>query len=263
MEFSTKSLAFYIHESKDTIDIIGDILNDVGVYINDDSLKIDLKGGHVSDTKVEGLIEKDFKNIFSNRIYFYSETQLDSKQLLRLYDFAAAKGLLITIRSTNYMENRQAYDKPVAFISHDWKDKDKIARPLAEGLSKRLCSVWYDEYSLRVGDSLRESIEKGIREVEKCIVVLTKNYLNNHGWGKYEFDSIFTRERINKEKIIIPIWYGVKKEDIFKYSTSLPDTIALIWPSLKNKDEEQYKKEVEQLISKLHTALTGKSGVDY
>lgn len=77
-------------------------------------------------------------------------------------------------------------------------------------------------------------------------------------WGKTEFNSIFTRELIKKEKVILPIWSGVTKEEIYEYSPSLADTFALFWPSSIDKDEEKYKQEVEQLISKLHTALTEK-----
>jgi hypothetical protein len=147
-------------------------------------------------------------------------------------------------------------ERPVAFISHDSRDKDLIARPLANGLSSRLCTVWYDEYSLKIGDSLRESIESGIKDAKKCLLILTRNYLTNPGWGKKEFNSIFTREIISSEKVVLPIWFDVTKEEIYDYSPSLLDTFALHWPSSHEKSEEVYKQEVEQLLSKIHTALT-------
>jgi len=145
---------------------------------------------------------------------------------------------------------------PVAFISHDSRDKELIAKRLSNGLNSRLCFVWYDEYSLKIGDSLRESIEEGIKNAKKCILVLTKNYLSNPGWGKKEFNSIFTREMIFNERVVLPIWYGVTKEEVYDYSPSLADTFALTWPSPENKTEEEYKTEVEQLISKIHTVVT-------
>ena len=59
---------------------------------------------------------------------------------------------------------RASLEKPLAFISHDLRDEDAIARPLAAELTKFPgCRIWYDEYSLKVGDNLRESIEKEIR----------------------------------------------------------------------------------------------------
>ena len=43
------------------------------------------------------------------------------------------------------------------FISHASEDKKAIARPLADALRDRRVDVWYDEYSLKLGDSLRAS----------------------------------------------------------------------------------------------------------
>jgi hypothetical protein len=40
-------------------------------------------------------------------------------------------------------------------------------------------------------------------------VVLSPNFLSNEGWGKAEFDSVFTREILNKENVILPVWLGV------------------------------------------------------
>ena len=108
-----------------------------------------------------------------------------------------------------YAKQRDELAVPLAFISHDSKDKSDVARPLANLLLTRMCSVWYDEYSLRVGDHLRDSIEKGIKECKKCILILTPNFLTNNGWTKTEFDSIFTRERIEQQKLILPVWYKV------------------------------------------------------
>jgi hypothetical protein len=47
------------------------------------------------------------------------------------------------------------------FISHASEDKDSFVRPLATELRKNGLRVWYDEFSLRLGDSLNESIKQG------------------------------------------------------------------------------------------------------
>src|SRR4051812_4935086 len=47
------------------------------------------------------------------------------------------------------------------FISHAAEDKDSLVRPLALGLQDRGLSVWFDEFELRVGDSLRRKIDAG------------------------------------------------------------------------------------------------------
>lgn len=44
------------------------------------------------------------------------------------------------------------------FICHAREDKEEIARPLAEALQTAGLQVWYDEFSLEIDDSLRESM---------------------------------------------------------------------------------------------------------
>ncbi|NDV24717.1 DUF1883 domain-containing protein [Desulfovibrio sp. JC022] len=48
------------------------------------------------------------------------------------------------------------------FISHASEDKDEIVRPLATALINEGLNVWYDEFTLRIGDSLRQKIDKGL-----------------------------------------------------------------------------------------------------
>jgi len=50
------------------------------------------------------------------------------------------------------------------FICHASEDKDAFVRPLAVALRQLGVSVWYDEFSLEVGDSISRSIDKGLAE---------------------------------------------------------------------------------------------------
>jgi hypothetical protein len=247
---SCRLFTFYIPSRPDTLSLIGSILD-----------KLDDHKKDVEEVESIGSYENDIhtgthKSVFSNRIFFYIETPLTTDEINRLDNYCKERNIFLTIRSLDYIETRMKNEKPLAFISHDSIDKELIAKPLANGLSSRLCSVWYDEYSLKVGQSLRESIEDGIKNAKKCILVLTKDFLSNPGWTKKEFNSIFTREMIFNERIVVPIWYNIKKEEVYDYSPSLADTIALIWPEPNKMTEGEYKKEVEKLISKIHTAVT-------
>lgn len=120
-------------------------------------------------------------------------------------------------------------EKPLAFILHDSRDKEEIAMPLALKLSGLGIPVWFDEFSLKLGDSLRESIEKGIKETAFCILILTKNFLTNEGWTKTEFNSVFTKEIVQKNKVMLPIWHNVSKEEVYEYSPSLANRLAAKW----------------------------------
>lgn len=120
-------------------------------------------------------------------------------------------------------------EQPLAFISHDSRDNNRIARPLADKLIEMRCPVWYDEYSLQVGDPLRQSIEDGIRKCRTCILVVSPNFLTNKGWTAKEFNAVFTREILEKEDLVLPIWCNVTPQDVFEYSPTLADRLALDW----------------------------------
>jgi TIR domain len=92
-----------------------------------------------------------------------------------------------------------------------------------------LCPVWFDEFSLKVGDSLRESIESGLKVCPMCIFVLTLNFLAKGGWPKREYEIIFTRELVEEKKLILPVWAGVSRDEVYQYSPILADRVAVDW----------------------------------
>jgi TIR domain-containing protein len=166
---------------------------------------------------------------FSGRFFIYSERPVQEADLDILIKQAEANAVLLQYRGHEYAAKRSSLEKPLAFISHDTRDKDAVARPVAIGLITLMCPVWFDEFTLKVGDRLRESIEKGIRECQKCILVLSPNFLSNPGWTKTEFNSIFTRELIEGTDFLLPIWYGVTKKQVFDYSPTLADRVGVNW----------------------------------
>lgn len=190
--------------------------------------------------------------IFTKRIYIYDENSRASQYDKEVQEQAAKNGHFLQIRRINYAENRNKLEKPYAFISHDSRDKELIAKPIVHGLTKLACPVWYDEYSLQIGDSLRESIEKGIKETNKCILILTPNFLKNPGWTKTEFNSVFTKDILKQQRSILPIWFNVSKEQIYEYSPMLLDTVALVWP---DENDNHFDKKKNQIIQKLYNAI--------
>ena len=111
------------------------------------------------------------------------------------------------------------------FISHASEDKDAIVRPLVTILERLSVRVWYDEFSLQLGDSLTASIDKGLQESKYGLVVLSKAFLSKR-WPEYEYRSLMTRE-IDGERVILPLWYDVTKEDVKTFSLYLADIKAL------------------------------------
>jgi hypothetical protein len=113
-----------------------------------------------------------------------------------------------------------------AFISHASEDKEDLVRPLAEKLVVAGLSIWYDEFELTVGDSLRRSIDRGLARSRFGIVVLSPHFFAK-SWTQYELDGLVTREISDGGKVILPLWHHISKDEVRSYSPSLADKVAL------------------------------------
>jgi hypothetical protein len=111
------------------------------------------------------------------------------------------------------------------FISHASEDKESFVTPLALQLKKYNVKIWYDDFTLKLGDSLRRSIDKGLLESRYGIVVLSKAFFNKE-WPQKELDGLVSRDD-GKDKVILPIWHDIEKKDIQKFSPILADRIAV------------------------------------
>lgn len=110
------------------------------------------------------------------------------------------------------------------FISHASEDKDDFVRPLANALISEGLNVWYDEMTLRIGDSLRQKIDKGLASSRVGLVVLSPSFISK-GWTNYELDGIVTRT-VSGEQVLLPIWHNITKQQVVDYSPSLADKVA-------------------------------------
>jgi len=221
-EACSKFGSIYIPSGAPAKDIVLYFINDISqlLKVNDGVLVISGFGRFEMETSSEQLA-------FTGRLFIYTEDELDCESLNEIKTFSASKGMHLVFRSKTYSEERNRYERPVAFISHDSRDKATVAEPIAVGLQKLMCPVWYDQFALKVGDSLRESIERGIKEANTCILILSKNFFSNNGWTKAEFDSIYTKEIIEKKRVMLPVWVDISKEEVYEYSPRLADRVGV------------------------------------
>lgn len=120
---------------------------------------------------------------------------------------------------------RNDYDRQYdVFISHASEDKQAVVTPLAEALMGSGLSVWYDDFELKIGNSLRRNIDRGIASSRFGIVVLSKAFFGK-GWPNYELDGLVTKS-VNGEQVLLPIWYNITKDEVVSYSPSLADKLA-------------------------------------
>lgn len=110
------------------------------------------------------------------------------------------------------------------FISHASDDKDAVVRPLAVALRGGGLSVWYDEFELRIGDSLRRKIDLGLAKSRFGVVVLSPSFMSK-GWTNYELDGLVTRS-VDGSQVLLPIWHDITKKQVIDYSPSLADKLA-------------------------------------
>ena len=92
------------------------------------------------------------------------------------------------------------------FISHAFEDKEAVARPLAEFLRGLGVAVWFDEFTLDVGDSLSRSIDEGLTSSRFGVVVLSRAFFSK-GWPRHELSGLVSKE-ISSGKTIQPFECG-------------------------------------------------------
>jgi tetratricopeptide (TPR) repeat protein len=94
-------------------------------------------------------------------------------------------------------------ERPRVFISHSSKDKTFVRR-LVNDLKAHNQKVWFDEKVLRVGDSIVDGINGGLKETDYVVVVLSKASVKSK-WVNAELNAALMKELSGKGTAILPI----------------------------------------------------------
>lgn len=159
---------------------------------------------------------------------------------IREAPLASVRGL---VRENPPPSVEPAGERHDVFISHASEDKDAIVRSLANALTARGLKVWYDEFTLRIGDSLRQKIDRGLATSRVGLVVLSPDFIAK-GWTNYELDGIVTRT-VSGEQILLPIWHNITKQEVVDFSPSIADKVAR---STATHTVEEIAKEIAELL---------------
>jgi hypothetical protein len=127
-------------------------------------------------------------------------------------------------------------DKRDIFVSHATEDKGAIARPLAGALIDEGFSVWFDEFELKIGDSIRASIDGGLRQSTYGIVILSRNCFCRQ-WTEAELNGLAAKES-NGQRVILPVWHEVDKKFVADKSPVLADRFAAQSRALRSPNYE-------------------------
>ena len=130
------------------------------------------------------------------------------------------------------------------FICHASEDKEVLVRDLAEALRTEGAEVWYDEFSMKVGDRLRRAIDRGLSTSWFGVVVLSPHFFGKN-WPETELDALYSVDGGSGDRIL-PVWHNVSKQDVESYSPTMASIVALLTDRLT----------VEQIARKLMDRLS-------
>jgi len=89
------------------------------------------------------------------------------------------------------------------FISHSSKDK-RYAQRIAKSLKNQGIDVWYDDWSMRPGDSIVSKIEAGIADSNVLLILLSKASTKS-SWVRAEINAFFNKAVADRNIRIIPV----------------------------------------------------------
>lgn len=162
-----------------------------------------------SETKKSEKQQKAIKDSYEKQI---SDLQTQLKQTL-----ASAHH-----NSSQMQESDEEYD---FFISHAYEDKEEFVDEFVDELKKLNVKVWYDTDKLKLGDSMRKKIDRGLSKSKYGIVILSPNYIKEGKyWTASELNGLFQMESIGGK--IIPIWHKLSKKEVLEYSPMIADKKA-------------------------------------
>ena len=131
---------------------------------------------------------------------------------------------IIPSQIVSYQTKDEEYD---LFVSHAFEDKEDFVDELVAELKQLDLKIWYDTDRLKIGDSMREKIDKGLSKSRYGVVILSPNYIaDNKYWTKTELNALFQKETVNG-KTILPIWHNLTKKQVTGYSPIIADRKAL------------------------------------
>jgi hypothetical protein len=111
------------------------------------------------------------------------------------------------------------------FICHASEDKESFVRGLADALRERGFSVWYDEFTLTLGDSLRRKIDDGLASSAYGVVVLSMAFFSKE-WPQKELDGLVASE-VDGRKVILPVWHNVGVNQVRQFSPILAGRLGV------------------------------------
>jgi uncharacterized protein YjbI with pentapeptide repeats len=207
----------------------------------------DLSGARLSCAKLEGahVYNSDMTGVVLDRSDLgaasFKRVRLESETESLLKELGARTALVNQVRETEWIDwdvfaanwdgavfGRILFKNQVYwigegrwdfFISHASVDKDKVVRPLADALRALGQRVWYDEFTVRLGDDLSRVIEYGTRSSLFGVIVISSAFFGRR-WTEAEFAAL-------KSKRVFVVRHGVSIEELVDLRAELADHLTI------------------------------------
>lgn len=136
------------------------------------------------------------------------------------------------------------------FISHSSDDKPTFVKKLVDHLIINGATLFYDEYNINLGDSISESINRGLTQSNNAIVVLSQSFFLKP-WTNGEIQAIFNKHLSQGYKIIL-VYHNITHDDVVER-----------YPLLADKKSINSSEGVEKITEELFKAINKKFQVSY
>lgn len=127
-------------------------------------------------------------------------------------DAWSAVVLVNRLRSRLYVMSKRQI-----FLSHALADKPLLAERLHRALLEQDLTVWYDDAAVSWGDSIPLSIQKGLRDSEFVLILLTPNFTQSEqGWRYEELSTALTQQVAGTQTRILPLVWGLSHDELLR-----------------------------------------------
>jgi hypothetical protein len=86
--------------------------------------------------------------------------------------------------------------------------------------------VWFDEINIKVGQSIRQEIERGIAGCRFGVVIVSPDFFAKQ-WTQAELDALFGKNVDAGGNTVLPIWHHISKDEVNRHSPLLAGVFAL------------------------------------
>ena len=101
------------------------------------------------------------------------------------------------------------------FLSHAANDKISYVNELYDVIRTLGITVFYDSTAITWGDKWKEKIIEGLHSSEFAIIVLSEQFFDRE-WTERELHELLEQQNENKQKLVLPLLYGITIEQLTK-----------------------------------------------